>query len=572
MIGIAAVALFGAVALGSGALIFLDVVDEVYQLDFSSRLRMFQYDYEDVDARTVATEHAEQQRAGILDRLQERYVADGAMNGIPFVINGDRETQLYLEELVGAPASSFLDAAADEIVQIDDRGVIRFRVAGEEYIAYVFYYDVWDWYTGYLLPQSVRLAGPQRFATTLAIFGLLLIGGFAILYRWYLNRAFRTLFVLPGTMQQFLDGDTSVRISASGADEIGQIASSFDTFAAQLETILQGIEQAAAQTATVEAQLREESSKAAESVSGIRRNTDYIGKRMARFANRIHSASNVLGKTSGIIDQLAQQITEQSSQVEQSGAAIDEISASLANVARITEEKRESVRQLQATTDEGSQRLEETERNIANVQERANDIGRMSELIADMASQTDILSINAAIQASHAGQSGRGFAVVAEEVRKLAGEAADRSKEISVAVSEIMSEIENAVRAGADTRDAFGRVHSEVTGVQNAFEEISSSNSELATSGDQVGESMERLRQISATVRDQSQTAHDWSGRVQNGMQTVLRVSKEVDETVRRIADEAGESDQVTDEVRRQAELLRESTERLNESLGLFRR
>lgn len=564
--------MFGTVAVGSGVLIFLDVVDEVYRLDFSSRLRMFEFDYEDVDARTVATEQVERERGAILDRLRERYIADGAMNGIPFAINGDREIQLYLEELVGTPASTFLDAAAGEILQVEDTGLVRFQTAGEEYLAFVHYYEPWDWYSGYLLPQSVRLAGPQRFATTLAIFGLVLIAVFAVLYRWYLNRAFRTLVVLPGTMQQFLDGDTSVRISASGADEIGRIASSFDTFAAQLETILQGIEQAAEQTATVESRLRDGSSRAAESVSGIRQNTDYIGKRMAIFANRIFSASNVLGKTSGVIDQLAEQITDQSSQVEQSGAAIDEISASLANVARVTEEKRESVRQLQATTDEGSQRLEETERNIANVQARASDIGRMSELIADMASQTDILSINAAIQASHAGESGRGFAVVAEEVRKLAGEAAKRSKEISIAVREIMSEIDNAVRAGADTRNAFGRVHSEVTGVQNAFEEISASNSQLATSGHQVGESMERLRQISATVREQSETAHDWSGRIQNGMKTVLRMSKEVDETVRRIAQEAGESDQVTDEVRRQAELLRESMEKLNESLGLFRR
>ncbi|MFW6388140.1 MAG: methyl-accepting chemotaxis protein [bacterium] len=570
LIGIAAVLVFGLFVGISGYTVFHGVVTDLYLQDLDTRLQSFRYEYGDIDSRTMATEEADIERDELIARMRARYVERREMQAVPFIINSDREMQLYPEAAMPAGEEHFREAVGDEILAVEDRQNINLEIEDQRFVASVFYYEPWEWYSGYLVPESTLRAGPVRFASIVAGIGILLVVVFALLYIMYLNRMLETLLRLPGAMERFVEGDTTVRVNADSTDEIGAIARSFNSFAENLKGILDSIEKAVGETREIETQLREESNATADNVSEITEDATTIARRISLLENRIGAASRVISMVTGQIDSLESQIADQASQVEESSAAVEEMSASLSNVARITEEKRGSVGTLRDSVDRGGTQLIETDEAIRKVQQKVDEIRKLSEMLSDMAGQTDVLSINASIEAAHAGERGSGFAVVAGEVRNLASTASKSSRDISAAVTEIANQIQSAAEISDGTKSVFNEIRGEVSSVEQAFDEISTSNSELAAGGRELTGSMHRLQEISTSVHEQSSQARSLNDRIAGGMKEVSRLAGEIDEAAGHITTKSGETDASMQGVREKAQRLHDAGEGLTRALGAF--
>ncbi|OQY32246.1 MAG: hypothetical protein B6241_11625 [Spirochaetaceae bacterium 4572_59] len=123
--------------------------------------------------------------------------------------------------------------------------------------------------------------------------------------------------------------------------------------------------------------------------------------------------------------------------------------------------------------------MESTNQTILQTASRIDAIQEMLEVINNVASQTNLLSMNAAIEAAHAGDSGKGFAVVADEIRKLAESTQENANAIGRDLSEIVDKINATTELGRQSKDAFGKIEQKVEVFVDAFREISSSLKKL---------------------------------------------------------------------------------------------
>lgn len=163
---------------------------------------------------------------------------------------------------------------------------------------------------------------------------------------------------------------------------------------------------------------------------------------------------------------------EYSSKVLDASAAISQMMRSLKEIGDAANERRAGVSDLAALARDGDERIAEVGRSIDGIVKAAARMDEMNALIGDVANRTNLLGMNASIEAAHAGAAGRGFGVVAGEIRKLSEEAADSSRAISKLLTDTRDAVEKASSAGAETSQFFGRMSDEIQRVSATLGEL----------------------------------------------------------------------------------------------------
>ena len=189
---------------------------------------------------------------------------------------------------------------------------------------------------------------------------------------------------------------------------------------------------------------------------------------------------------------LERSVQDQSSATEETTASVEEMTASLNNIAAMTRDRTESANQLLDSAGDGARHAEATSEKINTVARFAAEIGEMTDVIRSVAASTNMLAMNAAIEAAHAGDAGRGFAVVAGEIRKLAESAGANSSRIAKNVKEIVGGIQAATNAASENAERFGSIASEVQHIVETMEELSGAAREMSTGSEQNHGSDER--------------------------------------------------------------------------------
>ena len=237
-----------------------------------------------------------------------------------------------------------------------------------------------------------------------------------------------------------------------------------------------------------------------------------------------------------ISDELLTAAERQSQQIARTGEAIDAMTRSILNVsqnaaesARVAEQSLatarkggDSVRESIAGMNQLRDQIQETSKRIKRLGESSQEIGEIVELISDITEQTNVLALNAAIQAAAAGEAGRGFSVVAEEVQRLAERSANATRRIGAIVKAIQGDTQDAVNAmEVSTRGVVeGTALSDAAG--HALQEIESVSAQLAG----------LIQDISGATRDQVRTAED----IARNMQEILQVTRQTSDGARRSA------------------------------------
>lgn len=226
-----------------------------------------------------------------------------------------------------------------------------------------------------------------------------------------------------------------------------------------------------------------------------------VGKsRVQALSDQVAEGAAAVEEIQAAIESLARRITEQDQVVDQSAAAVEEMSASIESVADVARKRQAAAEQLQTATERGSSTVERSEKIIGEVVDQVGSVHRMITVIDDIAARTNMLAINAAIEAAHAGTAGRGFAVVAGEIRSLATRTTENARNVAETLRTLEEKITDARSAGTETGTAFQQIQTEAGQVSDAFREIGSATEELAGGTREVVSAVETLRTLSREI------------------------------------------------------------------------
>ncbi len=451
--------------------------------------------------------------------------------GYAFIVSKDgtflahRQQEKNLKEKITADQDPKISRLGTEIINNSNQTVTvrRDRVFGEDnFVAYVpvgntglHLVAVYPATEAYQDLNKVIILNIAVFAAAVVILVLVLA--------WLFNaKISRPIQVLMRGAERISTGDLSVNFAVGSTDELGRLAASLNGMADNLRAIIVKVAQSAEHLAAAGEQLSssaEQSAQAASQVAGS----------ITDIALGAEQQMNYVDETAGVVTELAaslQQVVANSTRVAGQAAQ----AAATAQEGGKTVDKAVSQMAMVEDTVNNSAQV------VARLGERSKEIGQIVETIAGIAGQTNLLALNAAIEAARAGEQGRGFAVVADEVRKLAEQSQDAAKQIAVLIGGIQADTEEAVAAMSD-----------------GTREVKLGAAVVHTAGLAFGDIADLIMQVSGQVQEMAAKIQ----LMEQGSQQIVAAVKDID-TLSKSA--TGEAQSVSAATEEQAASLEEMT------------
>jgi methyl-accepting chemotaxis protein len=378
-----------------------------------------------------------------------------------------------------------------------------------------------------LIDREVQIIERNSTLTIAGIMALLFIS-MVIVALVIANAIGKSIRRIESTVADLTGGNLSVRIDIRSRDELGRLGTDLNRFIDTLSGSVRNIKHSSRDNIAVKEELVVTTNQTTASVQEMSAGASSIKDQMDRLDGQLRGSAKEMDVVSKSIVTLQDSLSEQMAMVEESTSSVTEMIASIGNVADITNKKKMATEKLVETALAGGKQLDITAAIIAEINSRIGEIRGTTDIIQNVAAQTNLLAMNAAIEAAHAGEYGRGFAVVAEEIRKLAEASSKNSKQIGRVIKGMIARIQEADEAGAATKRVFSDIDNEVRGVAGSLDEINASMSELQAGGKQILEAMTTLQEVSVQVQDGGEAMNSATGSVLQAMQQVDRISSEV--------------------------------------------
>jgi methyl-accepting chemotaxis protein len=496
--------------------------------------------------RLVADNPSQVERVDRMSELLERYLNDVTDPMIAAVRAGDRAEAARLVKSAGAPLVAELTKVGDEFIG-EEQGLLRART------------------------EASRSA--SRSAKNLVLVGLGLVTALTLAIGLFLSsRMSRNAHAVMGAAKALAAGELSRRAEVSDNDELGELAAAFNEMAERLRATMQSerdikesLEAAVAEYSQFATRVAQGDLTGRVSANGgadlqtLSEDLNGMVASLAELSSRVREgAQSISSSTSEILAAVSQHTvsaSQQSAAISETSTTMEELRTAAEQAARKAKEVAEQARASAQVSEEGIHAVDATIRameetrdrvgamakDILMLSEQGQQIGEITATVNDLADQSNILALNASIEAAKAGEHGKGFAVVAAEVRNLA----EQSKQATEQVRTILGDIQKATTSAVLATERGTKVVEESLGLTHR-------------AGDGIRSLAGTIQDAALAAQQISASAHEQSV----GMDQIAQAVKDVSEGTTQFVAGAQQSQQAAEDLNHLSRQLTELTER----------
>ncbi len=331
------------------------------------------------------------------------------------------------------------------------------------------------------------------------------------------------------------EGDLTYVPDYKKNDEIGKFCRNFAVAIESLKKLIFEVKDASGNTVRISEGVISSASRTSEDIVNISGLLSTVENQFRNLSESIDTTSESSEIISSNIKELTYKIEDQASAVTQTSSALEELSATINNVTTIASKNEKESQNLLETTEEGGEKIDQTKNIVSDVSKHASDMYEILEIINNIASQTNLLAMNASIEAAHAGDYGKGFAVVADEIRKLAESTSDNSNKISSLLTIITDKIKKAEVVSNESRVSFDSITEKMGKFINAFSEITYNMNEMAAGTGEITESSSNLSQITRLIESGANDINKRTKDIDLVLNNLKSNQKQTDEAIQKI-------------------------------------
>lgn len=406
------------------------------------------------------------------------------------------------------------------------------NVKGEEYISYYFpirdnegnvltafhvgkpMSDVKDIAKGIFVPLSIIAAG-----ITLVLIGLIIL----LIYQSIIKR----LNFVGKSIKTLSSGDADLtqRVLVKGHNEFSELGADVNSFIEILQALVKRLNEAEKSLEQIGTELGINSQETASATAEIMANIASVRSQAEVQSTAVSETSSVLARSGQNVQELVDLVNNQVAGITQASAAIEEMIGNISAVSNSVKMMSESFKLLDSNVGDGNQKLENVGNRVNQMAEQSKMLLQANNMIAQVASQTNLLAMNAAIEAAHAGEAGKGFSVVADEIRKLAETSAMQSRNINTELKGIGISISDVVALSNDARNAFDAIVNQLNTTDQIMSQIDNAMSEQSAASTQILQALADMKGQTTSVNEKSVDLRQGIEEVQNNMNVVSQVS-----------------------------------------------